>query len=412
MSWLAVFRSRRMAVLFVLGLSSGLPLLLTGQLLRAWLTSAAVSVEQIAAFSLVGLAYTFKFAWAPLLDRFRLPMLGRRRGWILVFQLAVSAAIAIMGTLDPVVAPAALAAAAVVVAVLSASQDIVIDAYKADLLAPEERAAGVAMYVIGYRVAMAITGILALSAIDVVPWPAIYGGVAGLVAACVVVTLIAEEPPAPAQPVTFAEALYRPFVELQRTLGARGLALALAFVALYKFGDHFVQVLVITFLNDPRGAAFEWIEIATVYKLLGTAGMIVGGIGAGIAVPRLGIRRVLIVFGTLQASTNLLYIVLAHLPSNLFVLGAAVFCDYVAGAIGTAAFVSYLMSICSPAVSATQFALLTSLSSVGERVFGPFAADLLARYGWDGYFAATSLMAIPGLGLAALATRTPDRTAS
>jgi PAT family beta-lactamase induction signal transducer AmpG len=397
-----------MAVLFLLGLSGGLPLLLTGQLLRAWLQSADATLEQIATFSLVGLAYTFKFAWAPLFDRFRLPFLGRRRGFILLFQILLGIAIALMGTFDPILEPELLAAGAVVVAFLSASQDVVIDAYKADLLTPEERAAGIAMYVIGYRIAMAITGILALSVIGYVPWPVIYGVIAGLVLLCIFGTLLAEEPPEPAKPLTLVEALYRPFVLLHERLGTSGLALAIAFVVFYKFGDHFVQVLLISFLKDESGAAFRWIEIATVYKLLGTTGMAIGGLGAGILMPKLGIRRVLIIFGILQAFTNLLYILLAYSPGNLFVLGSAVLIDYVAGAMGTAAFISYMMSICSPSVSATQFALLTSLSSVGERVFGPFAANVVESYGWEGYFIATTLMAVPGLVLAAVVARNGD----
>ncbi|MEJ7695903.1 MAG: MFS transporter [Candidatus Limnocylindrales bacterium] len=282
---------------------------------------------------------------------------------------------------------------------------MLIDAYKADLLAPEERAAGIAMYVIGYRIAMAITGILALSVIGYVPWPVIYGVIAALMVLGIVGTLLAEEPPEPTKPLTLVEALYRPFVLLHERLGTSGLALALGFVVLYKFGDHFVQVLLISFLKDKDGAAFRWIEIATVYKILGTTGMAIGGIGAGVLVPRLGIRRVLVVFGILQALTNLLYIALAYSPSNLFVLGTAVLFDYIAGAMGTAAFISYMMSICSPSVSATQFALLTSLSSVGERVFGPFAADVVATWGWEGYFVATTLMAVPGLVLAAIVAR-------
>lgn len=397
-----------MAVLFLLGLSGGLPLLLTGQLLRAWLQSVDASVDQIAAFSLVGLAYTLKFAWAPLFDRFRLPFLGRRRGFILLFQLLLIVAIAVMGTFDPVVEPEILALAAVVVAFLSASQDVVIDAYKADLLAPEERAAGIAMYVIGYRIAMAITGILALGVIGYVPWSVIYGVIAGLMVLGIVGTLLAEEPPEPTKRLTLVEALYRPFVLLHERLGARGLALAIGFVMLYKFGDHFVQVLLISFLKDESGAAFRWIEIATVYKLLGTTGMAIGGLGAGVLLPKLGIRRVLILFGILQACTNLFYILLAYWPSNLVLLGSAVLIDYVAGAMGTAAFISYMMSICSPSVSATQFALLTSLSSVGERVFGPLAGDVVTTWGWDGYFIATTLMAIPGLVLAALVARHGD----
>src|SRR5215470_14500848 len=174
MSWLAVFRSRRMAVLFVLGFSSGLPLMLTGQTLQAWLTDRSVSLARIAALSLVGLAYTFKFAWAPLLDRFQLPVLGRRRGWVLAFQLGLVAAIAAMSALDPGRDPAAVVAVAIAIAVLSASQDVVLDAYMTDVLAPHERAAGASVNVIGYRIAMVASSSLPLVMADHVAWPAIW----------------------------------------------------------------------------------------------------------------------------------------------------------------------------------------------------------------------------------------------
>ncbi len=226
MAALAVFRSRRMAVLFVLGFSSGIPLYLTGNTLQAWLTTAGVSNGRIATLSLIGLAYTLKVAWAP------------------------------MGSVDPVTDPELLAVLAVVVAFLSASQDIVLDAYNADVLAPEERAAGSAVYVLGYRTAMVVTGTVALLLADHLSWSAIYGLMAALMLIGVAGTLAAEEPAAPVgAPRTIVEAIYLPFVELWRRLGPRRLALVLAFTALYKAGDYFAQALVITFL--VRGAHFE-----------------------------------------------------------------------------------------------------------------------------------------------------------
>jgi PAT family beta-lactamase induction signal transducer AmpG len=393
-----------MAVLFLFGFSSGLPLLLTGQTLTAWMTSAGVELANIAAFSLVGLAYTFKFAWAPLLDRYRLPFLGRRRGWVLATQLALVGAIATMGVMDPVSQPGSLAVVAVIVAVLSASQDIVLDAYNADLLTAEQRAAGAAIYVFGYRVAMLVTGTLALFMADYLPWRLIYGVIALLMGIGIVGTILAEEPAAPARkPTTLVAAVYLPFVELFRRLGTRGAVLVLAFVAVYKFGDSFAQVLVITFFK--RGLGFEWVEIATIYKGLGFAGMAIGGMCAGALVARFGIRKMLIAFGILQACTNLLYGLLAVTGKSYVILGAAVLCDNITGAMGTSVFVAFLMSVCSPTVSATQFALLTSLSSVGQRVFGPFADDVVTRVDWSGFFAVTTLMAVPGLILAYVVSR-------
>jgi PAT family beta-lactamase induction signal transducer AmpG len=248
-SLFAVFRSRRMAVLFALGFSSGLPLMLTGQTLQAWAKDAHVDIKKIAALSLVGLAYTFKFAWAPLLDRYRLPLLGRRRGWALALQLALIVAIGVLATCDPR-APARLAVVAVIVAFLSASQDVVLDAYTTDLLAPQERAAGSAVYVLGYRVAALGTMFLALVLADHIAWRAVYLVMAALMAVGVAATLLAEEPTGATPPRTLASALVEPFAELVRRLGARRTALVLAFAATYEFGYFFAQAVLVVFFKD------------------------------------------------------------------------------------------------------------------------------------------------------------------
>jgi len=372
-----------MGVLFLFGFSSGLPLYLTGQTLQAWMTSAGVALDKIAAFSLVGLAYTFKFAWAPLLDRFSLPFLGRRRGWVLATQIGLVVAIAAMGVVDPVTQPGLLAIVAVIVAVLSASQDIVLDAYNADLLSPEQRAAGAAVYVLGYRAAMLVVGTFALFLADFVPWRVIYTVIASMLVIGIVGTILAEEPPAPRRPATIVQAIYLPFVELFRRFGTTGAIGVLGFVVVYKFGDYFAQALIIAFFK--RGLGFEWREIASIYKILGFAGMFLGGFAAGTLVARFGMRRLLFMFGILQACTNLLYALLAVVGPSYPIFGTAVLCDQLTGAMGTAAFVAFLMSVCSPGVSATQFALLTSLSSLGQRVFGPFADDVVASVDWAGF---------------------------
>jgi PAT family beta-lactamase induction signal transducer AmpG len=396
-----------MAVLFVLGFASGLPLYLTSQTLQAWLTSAGVSHGRIAALSVVGLAYTFKFAWAPLLDRYHLPFLGRRRGWMLAFQIALMAAIGAMGMVDPVGDPELLVTLAVIVAALSASQDVVLDAYNADLLAPAQRAAGSAVYVLGYRTAMVVTGTLAFVLADYVSWHLIYGAMAVLMAIGVTGTLLAEEPATPARPPqSLLAAVYLPFRELWQRLGPRRVALVLAFTALYKAGDYFAQSLVITFL--VRGASFELSEIGAIYQALGFLGTALGGLLAGTLVAKLGMRRMLIAFGMLQAATNLLYALLAITGKSFPIFCTAVLVDNLANMAGTAAFVAFLMSVCSPGVSATQFALLTSLSSVGQRLFGPLAANVVDAVGWHGFFAVTSALAIPGLVLAWFVAKAPS----
>lgn len=401
---LAVFRSRRIAVIFALGFSSGLPLLLTGQTLTAWMTTEGVSLTTIGAFSLVGLPYTFKWAWAPLLDRYRLPWLGRRRGWLALTQLLLLFAIAAMGSVDPVATPGALALLAVTVAFLSASQDVVVDAYSTDVLPPEQRAAGSAMNVMGYRVAMLVTGTLALILADHLPWRTIYWLLAALQGCGLMATYFAEEPAhGSPPPSSLAVAIGKPFGLLLRQ---PGVVVVLLFVALYRFGDYQAQALVISFLK--QGMGFTLTEVATINKVCGLIGTLLGGVVAGVVVGRLGVRRMLLVFGLLQATTNFGYVVLALGGKSLIVFGGAVFVDYLANAMGTAAFVAYLMSLCDRSVSATQYALLTSLSSVGLRVFGFTTGYLQGSVGWPGFFACTAGMALPGLALALWLPREPS----
>lgn len=402
--FLEVFRSKRMAVLFLLGFGGGLPSLLTGTTLVAWMSSIGVDLGRIADLSLVGLAYTLKFAWAPLLDRYRLPFLGRRRGWCLAFQISLVAAISFMGAIDPIAQPFLLAVAAIVVAFLSASQDVIIDAYKADLLAPHERAAGSAMYVLGYRVALIVAGTLALVMADHMPWRVIYAIMAAGMAIGILGTLLADEPTvSEGPPRTLARSIALPFIEFGTRLGWRATAIVLLFAALYRFGDYFAQSIVVDFLH--KDAAFSLTSIGVVTKGVGFLGTVVGGLAAGGLVARFGLRRMLVTFGVLAAITNLLYMWLAVVGHDYTVFTIAIGVDYASTALGTSAFIAVLMSVCSPAVSATQFALLTSLSSVGQRVFGPFADDVVRSVGWTGFFASTALMALPGLVLAWLVTR-------
>lgn len=388
-----------MFALFALGYSGGVPLYLTWQTLQSWMTDAKVDIGTIAVFAAVGLPYTFKFAWAPLLDRFRLPFGGRRRGWLVVFQLALVPAIAVMGTIDPSHELGLLAWAALLVAFLSASQDVVIDAYKADVLAPHERTAGSAAYVLGYRVGQLVSGTLAMAMADHVSWRIVYYSMAGFQLLGLVGTWLADEPAAPADaPRSFEDVIARPFVDFARRLRWRGAALVLGFAALYRFGDYFMQTLLVPFLQGSVG--FSKTEIAVVQKGVGFTGTLIGGLAAGALAARFGLRRMLVAFGVLAAMTNLLYGSLAAIGHNTPLFCAAIFVDYGTTALATAAFLSVLMAATSPAVSATQFALLTSLSSVGQRVFGPLAGDVVHALGWPGFFAATAAMALPGLALA------------
>ena len=389
------FGARRVWVVGLLGFASGVPLLLTGQTLAAWMTAAGVDLTTIGAFSLVALPYTFKWVWAPLVDRFCWPFLGRRRGWLLVLQLALIAAIAAMGATDPRAAPGALAVLAVVVAFLSATQDVVVDAFTADTLGPDERAAGSALYVGGYRAAMLCTGAASLALAGRLPWRAIYGGCAALMAIGVVGTLLAVEPrDAAARPTHLATAVVAP---LARLLRQPRIAVVLGFVASFRFGEHLVLQLVVPFLK--QGVGFSFAEIATFYQLLGYAGTLAGGVLGGYLVPRLGLVRTLAWFGAAGAATNLCWAALPWAGPSWVALGAAVVIDNLASAVAATAFVAFLIGRCDPAVSATQYALLTSLSSLGGRVLGFVGALIAARAGWSALWAATAAAVVPALVL-------------
>jgi PAT family beta-lactamase induction signal transducer AmpG len=396
--------TKKVAVVGLLGFSSGLPYLATSQTLGAWMSAEGVDLKTIGAFSLVALPYTFKFAWAPLLDRYRLPFLGRRRGWLVVLQLGLVAALAAMGTIDPVAAPGALAVLAVAVALLSASQDVVVDAYCADVLRGDERARGTGLYVTGYKAAMVVAGAGALALADHVVWPAIYGGLAALMGLAVVVTVIADEPAeAEARPPTLFEAVWRPLAALLRQ---PGIVVVLAFVALYRLGEIFVIQLAVPFLKT--GVGFTFAEIAALYQVLGLSGTLVGGLLGGAAVARLGLRRALIVGGLLQAATNLLWTLLAVSGPSLPLLAVVVVVDNVTSALAVSGFLAFLMSRCEPAFSATQYALLTSLSGLLARFLGVVAASIAAE-SWALFWAASAAVVLPALLLAARLPLDADR---
>jgi len=395
--WAEIFGSRRMAINAVLGFASGLPLLLTGQALNLWLTDVGLNIKTIALFASVGLPYTLKFAWAPLLDRYVPPFMGRRRGWLLMSQIGLVAAVAAMAAMDPASGTTPIAVLAIALAAFSATQDIVIDAWRADILTDDERAAGSAVYVFGYRAAMLLVGTVGLILAQYTSYQLLYISCAAVLALCMVATFMAEEPEQPkARPHNLYQAVVLPFADFFKKLGW-GALVALAFAAFYKFGDQMVDGLISTFWR--REMKLENLEIATFTKAAGFSGVAVGGFLAGALTPRLGTKRALLVFGLLQASTNILYAALAITGKSYILIGGSIFIDYVANMMGTAVFGAVFIAMCSKEVSATQYALLTSLSSVGKRVFGGVGGVLIANHGWGVFFGATAAMAVPGLVL-------------
>jgi PAT family beta-lactamase induction signal transducer AmpG len=392
----AAFRSRKIALLLVLGFASGLPLALTAGTLQAWLAADNVDIVAIGWFALVGQPYTYKFLWSPLMDRYAPPFLGRRRGWLLVTQLALVAAIAFMGTLKPADSAWLLGAAALAVAFLSASQDIVFDALRADWLEREERGAGAAVSVLGYRVAMLVSGAGALILADQwLGWSATYWLMAGLMGIGMAAAWLVVEPEAKGgAPKTLDEAVVRPFAEFFTRQGAVAL---LALVVLYKLGDAFAGNLTTTFLL--RGPGFSLTEVGAINKGFGLAATILGALAGGAMMAKMRLYRALMLFGVLQAVTNLGFLLLSTAGKSYALMVTVVGLENLCGGMGTAAYVALLMALCDRRFSATQYALLSALSAVGRVYVGPVAGYLVAAAGWTQFFFCTFLIALPGLVL-------------
>lgn len=391
-----VFRSRRIGLLLLLGFASGLPLALTAGTLQAWLAAERVDIVAIGWFALVGQPYTYKFLWSPLMDRYALPFLGRRRGWLLATQVALAAAIAFMGTLTPADSAWLLGGVALLVAFLSASQDIVFDALRTDLLSREERGAGAAVSVLGYRVAMLVSGAGALILADQwLGWQGTYWLMAALMVIGMAATWFVVEPDtAGGAPRTLDAAVVQPF----REFFSRESAIAfLLLVVLYKLGDAFAGSFTTTFLL--RGPGFSLTEVGALNKGFGLAATIVGALAGGALMAQLRLYRALLAFGLLQAVTNLGFMLLAMAGKSYPLMVLVVGLENLCGGMGTAAYVALLMALCDRRFSATQYALLSALSAVGRVYVGPAAGYLVKALDWAPFFFLTFLIALPGLAL-------------
>ncbi len=386
-----VFATPRVLLLTALGFSSGLPLYLTGQTLQAWMTREGVSLETIGIFSLVGMPYTLKFLWAPLVDRYGLGVLGRRRGWMAATQALLLLAIGVLGTLNPSTAPLAVASVALGVALLSATQDISVDAYRTDLLPERERAAGTATFVMGYRLALIAAGAGALILSDHLGWRTVYWVMAGLMLLGVAATLRAPEPQGVPAPPSLAAAVIDP---LREWFSRPAAVSVLVFLVLYKCGDEVARGMITSFLVKQ---GFSNTEIGAVNQGFGMAATIVGVFFAGGFVAKLGVRRALLVFGILQAATNGLYLLLALGGKSYALLWASIGADNLTGGMATAAFVAFLMGLCDRRFTATQYALLSSLAAFGGRLLSSGSGYVAERVGWPGFFAVTIALAVPGL---------------
>lgn len=391
--YLSVIYNPRMAIMVLLGFSSGLPLPLTGASLQAWLTVTGVDLKTIGLFSIVGLPYTIKFLWAPLMDRFASPWLGRRRGWILLTQIALFFGTLAMAFLDPGNTPVLLGFLALLLAFLSASQDIVIDAFRTDTLAAEERGLGSAVFVLGYRIALLFSGAIALILADRFGWQVTYIIMAFFIFIGIAGTLRGKEPVSAVQaPKTLTEAVTGPLVDF--FTHNRAIAL-LSLIVLYKLGDVYAGALSTTFLL--RGIGFSQTDVGTINKAMGLTATIVGGLFGGLAMVKLGLYRALLYFGILQMVSNLSFVILAWIGKSYTAMATAVALENVTGGMGTTAFVALLMTLCNQRYSATQFALLSSLSALGRVLISPTSGYIVEAIGWANFFLFSTIAALPGL---------------
>ena len=384
--------NRRIAAFMLLGLASGLPYNLTDSTLQAWLKTTGVSNTDIGLLSLIGLAYTIKPLWAPLLDRYALPWLGRRRGWIFLFQVALTAALVWLAFHGPEGGLVPFAAAALVIAALSASQDIVIDAYRTDAARSSERGPAATAANLGYRIAsyFALSGALLIA--DYTGWRVTYLVMAGVMLAFTATTAWAPEPEAaPPPPRTLRDAVVEP---LRQLLGTEGTLVLIAALVLYKVGDAFALRLFTPFLMDT---GFSLTEIALATKTVMLAANIAGAIAGGLWIVKLGLLRGLLLFGALQAVTNLLYMGVSVAGHDMTVMVTAVALDNFFGAMGNTALVVFVMALCDKRFSAFQYALLSALAVLPRNVLGWPAGFLADDIGWTSFDLVTFFTALPGL---------------
>ena len=396
-----------LAMTLILGFASGLPLALSAGTLQAWLTVEGVNLKTLGWLTLLGLPYTYKFVWAPMMDRYRLPLGrwgARRKGWLVGLLIAMAAVLFGMSQQTPNADTESLvgvATLAFTLVLLSASFDIVFDAWRAESLSAQQRGLGAAWSVIGYRIAMLTSGGLALMLADLyLGFAGVYALMAGFCLLLAVIAAFVPEPCATPLPKSLIAAVVEPFREF---FSRKGAVLILITIIFYKLGDAFAGSLSTAFLI--RGAGFTPAEVGAVNKGVGLLATLVGGLAGGYLMSRISLWWALMVFGVLQAATNLGFWWLAAHTPTLTAMTVVVLAENLAGGMGTAAFVALLMSLCDVRFTATQFALLSALASIGRVVVGPVAGITATDWGWAPFFLFSTAAAIPGLVLLAFIRR-------
>jgi len=386
--------SKRMFVCVLTGFASGLPLYLLLQLVPAWLRDSGVSLAEIGLFALVGLPYTWKFLWAPLMDRWRLP-LGLRRGWMLFAQVGLMLSIGLLGQIDPLADTGVVAAVAVVIAIFSATQDVAIDAYRREILADSELGLGNSIHVQAYRIASLVPGSLSLILADMLPWAWVFWITGAFMLVGIALSLFAAEPERDVVPARgLAETVIAPFREYVERRGWSALLLALAFMVVYKLGDNMATALSTPFYLD---LGFTKTEIGLVAKHAALWPAIAGGLLGGIAMIKIGINRALWVFGVFQLISILGFAVLANTGAVLWLLAAVIAFEYLGVGLGTAAFTAFIARESSKAFAATQFALFTALAALPRSLANATTGVLVEQMGWVTFFIFCTVLALPGM---------------
>lgn len=385
--------NQRLLAIWVLGFASGLPIALTGSTLQAWFTDANIHLVAIGALSLLGIPYTLKFLWAPLMDYYTWPKLGRRRGWILVMQLGLVAALFLLGNLEPSRHAHLMGMIALAAAFFSASQDISITAYQTDILPAEERGLGAAYYIFAYRVAILLSGGLALIFADYLGWKLTYELMAGLVAITMVVTFFA---PQPAELTVPAGSLFHTIkLALLDFLQRDKLLLLALFIICYKAGDALALSLMTNFLL--HGLGFTLTEVGVAYKAVSFLATVLGAFVGGAILTRCDIYRALLWFGLAQAFSNLTFMLLAIVGKHFTLMAASVFIENFCSGLSTAALLAFLMSLCNHRYTASQFALLSALASLARVFLGPLAGVMVLKMGWAAFFGWSFVLCFPGI---------------
>lgn len=391
--YLYSFLNKKMLIMTILGFSSGLPLPLSSGTLQAWLTVSGIDLKLIGLFTVVGLPYTLKFLWAPFLDRFSLPLLTRRRGWILFTQVLLSLTIFSFCFLDPKERIGFIGFSSLLLAFVSASQDIVVDAYRTDSLKRHERGPGASVFILGYRMAMLTSGALALIIADKWGWQLMYFMLSLLMLAGIFGTLLGKEETFVFKDKTnFKEWITIPLLDLFRK---DRFFLTVLFIILYKLGDAYLGAMTVPFLI--KGVGFSPTEVGMMNKAVGTLCTIFGALFGGVLMVRFNLWNALFYFGLLQMISNLGFILFSIYGKSYLILILCVAFENISGGMGTSAFMAFLMSLCKKEYSATQFAILSSLSAFGRIIISPTSGFVAALTGWTPFFFISSGLALPGL---------------